>query len=86
MAIIFKVGEHSDFPPIPKNFPQCGDYLPDKIGRSNQEDNAVKPVISFTQWWPLDYFSGSSFAIKSKANSQLLFIVSMILAYFKWVF
>ncbi|CAB0032833.1 unnamed protein product [Trichogramma brassicae] len=24
MALLFKVGEHSDFPPVPKNFPKCG--------------------------------------------------------------
>lgn len=27
MALIFKVGEHSDFSPVPKGFPKCGDYL-----------------------------------------------------------
>ena len=27
MALVFKIGEHSDFPPVPKNFPTCGDWL-----------------------------------------------------------
>lgn len=27
MGLIFKVGEHQDFPPIPKNFPTCGSWL-----------------------------------------------------------
>uniref|UniRef100_A0A1B6FJ43 Laccase n=1 Tax=Cuerna arida TaxID=1464854 RepID=A0A1B6FJ43_9HEMI len=27
MALIFKVGEHSDFPPVPTGFPRCGDYF-----------------------------------------------------------
>ncbi|KAJ8670519.1 hypothetical protein QAD02_001778 [Eretmocerus hayati] len=26
MALIFKIGEHSDFPPVPENFPKCGNY------------------------------------------------------------
>ncbi|OXU25591.1 hypothetical protein TSAR_001264, partial [Trichomalopsis sarcophagae] len=26
MALIFKVGEHSDLPPVPKNFPTCGNF------------------------------------------------------------
>lgn len=29
MAIVFKIGEHSDFPPVPYNFPQCGNWSPD---------------------------------------------------------
>lgn len=28
MGLIFKVGEHEDFPPIPENFPKCGSWLP----------------------------------------------------------
>ncbi|KAJ8670518.1 hypothetical protein QAD02_001777 [Eretmocerus hayati] len=26
MALVFKVGEHEDFAPVPKDFPTCGDY------------------------------------------------------------
>lgn len=28
MGLIFKVGEHHDFPPVPENFPKCGSWLP----------------------------------------------------------
>lgn len=28
MALIFKVGQHEDFPPVPKDFPRCGSYTP----------------------------------------------------------
>lgn len=28
MEMIFKVGEESDLPPKPKNFPKCGNYMP----------------------------------------------------------
>ena len=28
MGLIFKVGEHSDFPQVPNNFPKCGSWLP----------------------------------------------------------
>ncbi|XP_046614059.1 laccase-1-like [Neodiprion virginianus] len=28
MALIFKVGEHEDFPPVPDKFPRCGSYTP----------------------------------------------------------
>lgn len=64
MALVFKVGEHSDFPPVPKKFPQCGDYIPDETSDSNvnyyENVNVKRPVISFSQWWPLDYFNGTS--------------------------
>ncbi len=26
MGVIFKIGEHADFPPLPENFPTCGDW------------------------------------------------------------
>ena len=29
MALVFKVGEHEQFPLKPKNFPKCGDYTSD---------------------------------------------------------
>ncbi|KAI5644658.1 multicopper oxidase domain-containing protein [Phthorimaea operculella] len=29
MALVFKVGEHKDMRPVPRNFPTCGSYLPD---------------------------------------------------------
>ncbi|EFX65935.1 hypothetical protein DAPPUDRAFT_65109, partial [Daphnia pulex] len=28
MGAIFEIGEHEDFPPIPDNFPTCGDWFP----------------------------------------------------------
>jgi hypothetical protein len=27
MGLIFKVGGHEEFPPVPENFPTCGDWL-----------------------------------------------------------
>lgn len=29
MALVIKVGEKSEMPPVPKNFPTCGNYLPE---------------------------------------------------------
>ncbi|KAJ8683446.1 hypothetical protein QAD02_019238 [Eretmocerus hayati] len=31
MALIFKVGEHEDFPAVPRNFPKCGHYKPSEM-------------------------------------------------------
>lgn len=43
MGLIFKVGEHSDFPAVPKNFPTCGSWLP-PIDEEN-EDSIVATTI-----------------------------------------
>lgn len=40
MGLIFKVGEHKDFPPVPKNFPKCGSWVPDVI-----EEEVNKPIL-----------------------------------------
>ncbi|PSN35389.1 hypothetical protein C0J52_17819 [Blattella germanica] len=56
MAVVFKVGEHSDFPPPPRGFPQCNSYIPseEELEHTNEEDNEIgAPVISITHWWPL---------------------------------
>lgn len=29
MSLVFKVGEHEQMPPVPLQFPQCGNYMPD---------------------------------------------------------
>lgn len=31
MALVFKVGDHKDMLPVPKNFPTCSNYMP-RIG------------------------------------------------------
>lgn len=28
MALVFKVGDHSQMPPVPEDFPKCGNYIP----------------------------------------------------------
>lgn len=28
MALLFKVGDHSQMVPVPKNFPKCSNYMP----------------------------------------------------------
>ncbi|KAJ8669572.1 hypothetical protein QAD02_000831 [Eretmocerus hayati] len=47
MALVFKVGEHEDFHPVPLDFPRCGDYWPrlprmEDIGEGDEiSDDAV---------------------------------------------
>lgn len=53
MGLVFKVGEHSDFPPVPKNFPTCGDWLPPieekeiiVVQLQNKEDQSLNTAQS----------------------------------------
>ncbi|XP_045762877.1 laccase-4-like [Maniola jurtina] len=65
MALVFKVGEHKDMPPIPHDFPRCGNYMPDNMlehattPKQNPSDNQY---ISITHWWPVVYVNGTTSA------------------------
>lgn len=48
MALIFKVGEHSDFSPVPKGFPKCGNYLSNLVDYTKDENE-----IDFHQGLPV---------------------------------
>lgn len=39
--MIFEIGEHSDIPPIPKNFPTCGNYFYPENGDAQQKLNEI---------------------------------------------
>lgn len=41
MGLVFKVGEHHDFPPVPNNFPKCGSWLPPIDEQDNDETTPV---------------------------------------------
>ncbi|RVE44181.1 hypothetical protein evm_011175 [Chilo suppressalis] len=50
MALVFKVGDHKDMVPVPRNFPTCGSYMPDNLLESTEKPNNV---ISINHWWPV---------------------------------
>lgn len=45
MGLIFKVGEHHDFPPVPKNFPKCGSWLPPIEEEKDTEVSSARPAV-----------------------------------------
>jgi len=45
MSLIFKVGEHEEMHPVPRNFPRCGDWKP----TNRQEDSSKIDIISTTE-------------------------------------
>ncbi|XP_069688622.1 uncharacterized protein [Periplaneta americana] len=57
MAVVFKVGDHSNFPPVPSGFPRCNSYIPpneDVEQINNEMDNIVDiSHHSLPQMWPL---------------------------------
>ena len=75
MAVVFKVGDHKDFVPPPRNFPKCNSYMPPEEefdGVHDDVDNEIgSPVISITHWWPLRS-SGSSKIVALPVISLLI--------------
>lgn len=56
MAMIFKIGEHSEFPPIPEGFPTCGDYLFPKLPNEKQEKwNNKENEVNFGDDYGISY-------------------------------
>lgn len=50
MSLVFKVGEHDQMPPVPLQFPECGNYMPDLYPTPVCEDRfhlmSLLPFIS----------------------------------------
>lgn len=80
MAVVFKVGQHEEFPSSPPGFPRCSNYMPSEqdLEQINSDmDNTVDAHISSTpHWWPLRSTSGSgSFKISVLPNFSLLLLL-----------
>lgn len=52
MALVFKFGEDEEMPPVPKDFPQCGNYMYDAILPSK--------TTSFLPTWLKELFTTSN--------------------------
>ncbi|XP_029665989.1 laccase-like [Formica exsecta] len=67
MALIFKVGEDEEMPPVPRNFPKCGDW---KQMDDQNEDNSETTTISTT-------IAGK----ESKENNRVMDAIEHLLRY-----
>ncbi|XP_059056219.1 uncharacterized protein LOC131850085 [Achroia grisella] len=79
MALVFKVGEHKDMPPIPPEFPRCGSYMPDNMlehatTEKPKDDNSY---ISITHWWPVVVMNSTSSCGSSNCLLGLIFLCSV---------
>ncbi|XP_055902686.1 uncharacterized protein LOC129938892 [Eupeodes corollae] len=69
MALVIKVGEHNQMVPVPKNFPQCSDYIPDMedddvfVTSDSTGHNAASSVINRLTIWSL--LSGVALSLRS---------------------
>jgi hypothetical protein len=80
MAVVFKVGQHEEFPSSPPGFPRCSNYMPsdqDLEQTNSHVDNAVDAHVSSTpHQWSLKSTSGSgSFKISVLANFALFLLL-----------
>ncbi|XP_049881247.1 uncharacterized protein LOC126377517 isoform X2 [Pectinophora gossypiella] len=78
MALVFKVGEHRDMKPVPRDFPTCGSYMPD----NNLELETEKPqtdnqFIQITHWWPVVVVNNTSSAASSSYLSRIVIVCSI---------
>lgn len=83
MAVVFKVGQHEEFPSSPPGFPRCNNYMPseqDLEQANNDVDNAVDNHISSTPyWWPVKLTSGSG-SIKIPVLPNLILLLLLCAA------
>lgn len=68
MALVFKVGEHKDMLPVPKDFPRCGNFLP-KHSTRIQSNNST-PNNSSSSEQAIKENAGTSI----KLNNYILFV------------
>lgn len=81
MALVFKVGEHKDMAPIPKNFPTCGSYMPENMLELATETPKTESTISISHWWPvvvINNHTNSSASTSSLAICVILICVWML--------
>lgn len=87
MALVFKVGEHNEMPPIPTEFPTCGSYMPDDnlehhTSSTTEKSNKDNQVVSITHWWPIIVVNSTTSAASASILSRLIIICSIWLLKF----
>lgn len=48
MSLIFKVGEHEDMLPVPRNFPLCGNWQPEDVLEQNTQNILLNTMENTT--------------------------------------
>ncbi|KAK9884427.1 hypothetical protein WA026_007274 [Henosepilachna vigintioctopunctata] len=74
MAIIFKVGQHEDMLPVPKNFPKCGNYI-------HQDEVELPPCTSADTITKIESSFPSLFGRKCISSSATMIKLSLLLLF-----
>ncbi|KAL1506103.1 hypothetical protein ABEB36_005531 [Hypothenemus hampei] len=45
MALVFKIGENDEMPPVPEGFPRCGNYIPSNISWGEKQTECSRNFI-----------------------------------------
>lgn len=80
MALVFKVGEHKDMAPIPRDFPTCGSYMPDNMLElaTTEKPKTENPVISISHWWPVVVVNHNSTSSANALSISMIVILCSI--------
>lgn len=78
MGIVFKVGEHSEMPPVPKNFPQCTNYLHDTHSTLPCSDSFVISTLNKLLPSLFESECGKNYSTTNKYSIMVL-IISLLL-------
>lgn len=76
MALVFKVGDHKDMAPIPRNFPTCGNYMPDNMLEHATTEKPSNDFISISHWWPVVVINNNNTS-SAKSISSLSSIITL---------
>lgn len=84
MALVFKVGEHNEMPPLPREFPTCGSYLPDDNleHHTTEKPNNDTQIVSITHWWPIIVVNSTTSTATVSILSRLIILCSIWLLNF----
>lgn len=83
MALVFKIGEHSDMAPVPRDFPTCGSYMPDNmLEHHSTEKPSDNQIISITHWWPVVVVNSTTSAASASVLCRMLILCSVWLLKF----
>lgn len=84
MALVFKVGENYDIPPVPKNFPTCGNFMPEDdylTQTSNEVDKCSPNVVNstfFQKVWKNFYSTNDDCKTSSATNLYNNFLIVVL--------
>lgn len=78
MALVFKIGEHKDMPPIPRDFPRCGSYMPDNmLEHDTEKPKSDNQYVSINHWWPVVFVNSTTSSATSSCLSKILVLCTI---------